>query len=61
MSAAMTRDELRKRLEPFCRPWGTVHGDLDEIIDAVLGGQTTEAPADAAPDWWDRVMRGLQP
>jgi hypothetical protein len=58
----MTRDELHKRLEPFCRPWGTVHGDLEEIIDAVLGGQKTEVPADAAtPDWWERVMRRPQP
>lgn len=64
MSAPMTREELRRRLEPFRRPSDpdTVHGELDEILDAVMRGREIEEPTDAAaPDWWDRVMRREQP
>lgn len=58
----MTREELRRRLEPFTREWGTVHGDLEEVLDAVMRGREPEEPADtAAPDWWDRVVRRTQP
>jgi hypothetical protein len=34
----MTRESLRDRLKPFTREWGTVHGNIEEVIDAILGG-----------------------
>lgn len=54
----MTREELRRRLEPYTREWGTVHGDIDEILDAVMRGRPQPDSNAPAQDGWDRIMRG---
>jgi hypothetical protein len=48
----VTRESLRDRLKPFTREWGTVHGNVEEVIDAILGGSQKEET-----DTWDIIFK----